>query len=178
MDCAAALPADRPSVRDACGNAASASRAVTVIDETPPVVEPSTREVARLWPPRHDLVLVPWASLDLRAADDCSPPVTWRLVACASDQPDDGRGDGRSAGDCVVDPAGRGVLVRSERSGLDRAGRRCVVSAVAVDACGNASAPAPAGSIVVPHDQREALSRSPRLRLPASAAARARGASR
>jgi hypothetical protein len=51
------------------------------------------------------------------------------------------------------------LCVQAERCGNDPAGtggRVYTVTAVAVDACGNASAPVAIGTVFVPHDQRTA----------------------
>lgn len=144
---------------DRCGNAsAEARQIVTVVDTTPPVVTAAGAGAHCLWPPRHRPVHFTRADFDPLVTDACSGPVSWRFHDCASDQADDanGTGDGSTDGDCAVDPDGEGFAVRAERDGTGSAGRRYAVSVVATDACGNASAPAVVGHVVVPHDAREA----------------------
>ena len=87
--------------------------------------------------------------------DDCSG-TTWAISSCASDQPDNGQGDGNTTGDCVVAPDGQSVAVRAERSGKGSAshvGRRYVIGAVATDGCGNVSPDTAIGIVGIPHDQ-------------------------
>ena len=61
-----------------------------------------------------------FSSADFRPSitDDCSEPVTWRFAGCASDQPENGLGDGNTEPDCVVAADGQGFCVRSERQGM------------------------------------------------------------
>jgi hypothetical protein len=140
---------------DACGNAASASQELRVVDTRPPLVVPGSSELGCIWPPNHRMVPFHRSAFTVVATDDCSDPVTWRLAGCASSQPDDGLGDGSFAGDCAVSPDGSTIAVRAERSGRDRGERRYGVEVVATDACGNESAATLIGFIVVPHDFRE-----------------------
>lgn len=71
----------------------------------------------------------------------------------ASDQSDDapGPGDGDTTADCAVAPDGLSFRVRSERDDTVLAGRRYAVTIRAADACGNVSAPALIGHVLVPH---------------------------
>lgn len=138
---------------DRCGNSATASQTVQVVDTTPPVVASASGRLACLWPPNHRVLCLPASDLRVEASDACSGPVTWRIEGCASDQPDDGRGDGHTTDDCRVSPDGRSICVRAERQGGEPGGRHYTVLVVAVDACGNESAPTGVGEIYVPHDQ-------------------------
>lgn len=159
---------------DRCGNAASASQVVTVVDTTPPVVAASAGAIATLRPPNHRMACFSAADFAPVVSDACSEPVTWRFVGCASDQPDDAReddpsspwnGDGTTTGDGVVADDGLGFCVRAERAGRGpgaQGGRRYAVTIVAIDACGNASAPTEIGGVVVPHDRGGARARRAR----------------
>lgn len=80
--------------------------------------------------------------------------MSWRFVGCASNQPEDGRGDGHTAPDCAVSADGSQLCVRSERQGMEEDGRSYTVRIEAVDGCGNASQE-DIGAIRVPRDQRE-----------------------
>jgi len=146
-------------VSDPAGANASDEADVTVVDRTPPAVLRSGSPLAVLWPPNHRMACFAPADLAIEVIDECNA-VTWRFTGCASDEPDDGLGDGHSAADCRVD--GDRLCVRSERAGR-RDGRSYEVLVEAVDACGNASGPIPAGEIVVPHDQARSRGRG-RLR--------------
>jgi hypothetical protein len=141
---------------DPCGHVTRASSSITVVDTTPPVVADSSEELACLWPPNHRLVEFGLEDFAPVAHDLCdSEPVRWRIEGCASDQPENGLGDGNTVDDCVVSADGTRLWVRAERSGLDLSGRAYAISYVAIDGCGNESAPASLGRIVVPHDARD-----------------------
>lgn len=140
---------------DRCGNETLEQQLVRVVDTTPPVIDPDVVTHHCLWPPRHRMVWFDRSDFAPVITDTCSEPVTWRIESCESSQPDDGRGDGHTLGDCAVSADGSAVGVRSERTGLDEAGRFVRVVAVAVDACGNESEPTVVGIVHIPHDQRE-----------------------
>jgi hypothetical protein len=152
------------SARDRCGNTSAATQVVTVVDTTPPRVEPSGADAYSLWPPNHEMRCFTLAHFAPALSDACSEPVTWRFAGCPSDQPDDapedgvpGNGDGSTVGDCVVAPDGEGICVRAERLGggpTAEGGRRYEVLCVATDACGNASAAVGVARIHVPHSRR------------------------
>ncbi len=154
---------------DHCGNATSRSQVMTVVDTTPPEITVLGGGLAAcLWPPNHWYVPFRLEDLALEVRDACSEPVSVRISGCVSDQPDDAperrgsgewNGDGHTVNDCVVSDDGQTVHVRSERCGAGptaQDGRRYGIAVVAVDACGNESAPVLAGTIHVPHDQSPA----------------------
>lgn len=151
------------TARDARGNTATASQIINVRDTRPPVLAGSSVELACLWPPNHGMVEIPVGGLTFAATDDCSEPIRYQVVGVTSSQCDDApcagvpfeNGDGSTTGDARVSEDGQRIFVRAERAGTDPAGRRYMIQVVAIDACGNTSAPAPGGSVVVPHDQSE-----------------------
>ena len=140
---------------DRCGNVTTARQVVDVVDTTPPLIEASGEDEHCLWPPNHRYVRFELSDFAPVVSDACSGPVEWRFEGCASSQPDDGLGDGRTTEDCLLGPDGASILVRAERLGNEQEARRYAILAVAVDACGNESEPAEIGGITVPHDQRE-----------------------
>jgi hypothetical protein len=133
------------------GSASCATR-VEVVDTRPPVVTPASDPLACLWPPNHRLVSFSTSDLAPSLVDGCSQDVRWVFADCASSEPDDGLGDGRTGADCVVSDDGLTLTARAERQGLTPTGRRYAVRIIATDASGNATAPAWIGDIVVPHD--------------------------
>jgi len=92
-------------------------RSVTIpIDMTAPVVTCSVSP-DRLWPPNHALVPVATA---VGVADGGSGAAGFTLLAATSSQPDDGTGDGDTAGDIAgwtVGTADTAGSLRTERSG-------------------------------------------------------------
>jgi hypothetical protein len=88
---------------------------------------------------------------ELALTDNCPGAIEWHFSECRSDQPEDDLGDGHFEPDCVLQPDGS-ICFRSERQGTVPAGRHYGVLAVAVDACGNESAPTLVGD-AHPHDQ-------------------------
>ena len=149
---------------DRCLNSSSRTQAVTVVDTTPPVITPGSGGSACLWPPNHAYRCFTASDFTPAITESCSLPITWRFVGCASNQPDDARGDdeasrrngdGHTSCDCTVDPDGQGFCVRSERDGAGpdaQDGRTYSVTVTATDACGNTSSPVIIGTVGVPHD--------------------------
>ncbi len=138
------------TVIDDCGRSAAARQVLSVVDTTPPHLSGMRR--ACLWPPNHWMVCLTGADFELAVTDDCPGTLTVRITGCQSDQPEDDRGDGHFEPDCVVNADGS-VCARAERQGTVPGGRHYGVLAIAVDACGNESAPTIVGDIYVPHDQ-------------------------
>ncbi len=136
---------------DACGNESTEAQTVTVQDTAAPVVMPGADDLYCLWPPNHDYVCFGREQFAPAIADNCGT-TDWLFAGCASDQPEDADGDGHTLDDCVVSADGSGFCVRAERAGSIEAGRRYAVSIVAVDECGNASAPTVIGNVHVPRD--------------------------
>jgi len=137
---------------DRCGNVSSATQVVRVVDTQPPVIVPSDEVVACLWPPNHRLVCIDRGLLSPMISDACSDEISWVLDGCVSSQPNDDLGDGSTESDCLVAPDGESACLRSERQGLDPAGRSYALSIRATDACGNVSEPVVVGTVHVPHD--------------------------
>jgi hypothetical protein len=108
---------------------------ISVVDTIPPSLQ-VTLTPTSIWPPNHRLVRI---DAVVTAADTCTPPHVV-LTSITSDQPDDGTGDGDTAGDiedAQVDTLDRSFLVRAERSGGDKNGRTYMVTYTATDASGN-----------------------------------------
>ncbi len=103
-------------------------------DTTPPVIRSVTASPAVLWPPNHKMVGV---TVSVDAVDNSGSPVTSEIVSVTSNEPDDGLGDGDTAGD-IRDIRRASVRLRAERSGLGD-GRLYTITVRSVDAHGNAA---------------------------------------
>lgn len=152
-------PQERVVVRewrgvDACGNETVAAQSIATVDAVPPSIGPGPSPEFSLWAPNHAFVRLEADALAPAVVDSCDGSPTWRIVACESDQPLDGMGDGHTLEDCRIVDAGQALEVRAERSGALLGGRRYVAWAVAEDACGNRSEPAAVAWIEVRHDRR------------------------
>lgn len=130
---------------DLADNEATAD--VAAFDTTPPVIQDASISPDRLWPPNHKMVPV---SVNVVATDSCDPNPACSIVGIASDEPDNGIGDGNTSpdwaltGDLTAD-------LRAERAGPED-GRVYVVTVQCTDTSGNVSDPADL-AVGVPHDQ-------------------------
>lgn len=102
-----------------------------------------------LWPPNHKLVAI---HLIIQAHDAFDPAPIVRLVSVTSNEPDDGLGDGDTAGDIVIQPDGT-ILLRAERSGKG-GGRGYTITYSAQDASGNVTVRSV--TVVVPKNRPDA----------------------
>lgn len=134
---------------DASGNVGADTQSVGVADTTPPSftlrVSPS-----RLWPPNHKMVTI---TATIVATDTCDPTPSIRLVSIASDEPDNGTGDGNTSPDVLGADFGtddRQFQLRAERAG-NGDGRVYTITYVAEDASHNKTTRQ--ATVVVPHNQ-------------------------
>ena len=115
---------------------ASSGRIVTrVLDIVPPKLTLALSQ-SSLWPPNHKLVTI---TASITVTDNCDPNPRVRLVSITSNEPDDGRGDGHTAGDvqgAAIGTDDRTFQLRAERSGRGT-GRVYTVTYEASDASGN-----------------------------------------
>jgi hypothetical protein len=135
-------------VTDSGGDTSAADVIVTVADTLPPtlsvVLMPNT-----LWPPNHHMVDV---TATVVADDSCGPPML-TLTSIASDEADNGQGDGNTVNDIQeadVETADFQFKLRAERAGGGD-GRIYTAVYTATDGAGNSATEA--GFVVVPHDQ-------------------------
>ncbi len=108
---------------------------ILVEDTTPPSVA-VTLAPARLWPPNHRMIDV---TADVRVADVCDAAPGFVLSAIASNEADDGNGDGSTTGDiqgAVVGTPDTAFRLRAERAGPG-GGREYRVTYTGSDASGN-----------------------------------------
>lgn len=140
---------------------------VTVVDDHPPLATVAANTTA-LWPPNHQMEPV---IITVQASDSCTNPENL-FVTCTitSSQPDNGNGDGDTAGDVngqdgytapvlvTLVHQGGGVYsatveLRAERAGGDKAGRIYSIDAVVGDVSGNTTNAST--TVVVPHSQKK-----------------------
>jgi len=118
---------------DAFGNASSAQFVVTVRDTTVPAMGSVTPSQATLWSPNHKMV-----AINVNAsATDAVGVTSLKIVSVTSSEPDNGLGDGDTAGDAVITGL-LSVNLRAERAGKGN-GRTYTITVEARDAAGNAS---------------------------------------
>ena len=132
---------------DAAGNLVR--REVAGGDTTPPTVTCSATP-SILWPPNHTLVRV---SATVRVADAGSGPAGFTLVSVASNEPDNGLGDGDQPNDIqgfVVGTADTSGFLRAERSGKGQ-GRVYTLTYKGSDVAGNSATCRT--SVTVPHNR-------------------------
>lgn len=119
-------------------------------DTTVPTLE-ITLDRDVLWPPNHKVIEV---CATISVSDDCDEAPTVTLVSVTSDEPDNGLGDGDTAGDIeVLDDSGDPptcINLRSERQGGGD-GRVYSIIYCASDASGNSTCDTV--TVTVPHDQ-------------------------
>ncbi len=118
---------------DAAGNATSGSFTVTVRDTTAPAFLSLTPSVGTLWPPNHRMVAVRLTAL----AADVVGIASLKIVGVTSSEPDNGLGDGDTAGDIQV-TGDLTLNLRAERGGKGN-GRTYTITVEARDAAGNAT---------------------------------------
>ena len=118
---------------DAAGNSSSGSFTVTVRDTAAPAFLSLTASPQSLWPPNHKMVAVRLTAL----AGDTVGISSLKIVSATSSEPDNGLGDGDTAGDIQV-TGDLTLNLRAERSGTG-SGRIYTVTVEARDAAGNAS---------------------------------------
>ncbi len=119
--------------RDAAGNTSSGSFTVMVQDTTAPAITSLGTNAPTLWPPNHKLVAVTVSA----GATDLVGVSSLKIVSVTSNEPDNGLGDGDTAGDIQI-TGNLTVNLRAERSGKGN-GRAYTITVEARDAAGNTS---------------------------------------
>ena len=102
-------------------------------DTTPPVITSLASSSTTLWPPNHKLVPI---TLSASASDNVGV-TSLKIISVTSNEPDNGLGDGDTAGDIVI-TGDLTLNLRAERSGKGN-GRVYTITVEARDAAGNTS---------------------------------------
>lgn len=134
---------------DRAGNETTTTIGGIKLDKTPPVVA-CVAAPGSLWPANHTLAPV---AVDLTFTDALSRAAAYALVAAASSEPDNGLGDGDTAGDVsgfVVGSQALAGSLRAERGG-GGSGRVYTLGYRGLDVAGNAAECRT--TVLVPHDQ-------------------------
>lgn len=137
------------TARDDTGNSSDCTANVEVADTVDPTITLSLDRTT-LWPPNHRLVDI---TATVGVSDVCDPNVAFVLTSIVSDEPDNGLGDGDTAGDVQDAAFGTPDLrfrLRSERSGTGD-GRVYTVVYTATDGSGNSASTS--ATVEVPHDR-------------------------
>jgi hypothetical protein len=100
-------------------------------DTTPPTFTSLTPSTATLWPPNHQMVPITLTAV----TEDNMGVVSTKVISVTSSEPDNGLGDGDTAGDFEI-TGDLTVNLRAERSGKGT-GRTYTITAEAADAAGN-----------------------------------------
>lgn len=134
---------------DLAGNTATMVVTAINIDKTGPVLSCSASPDL-LWPPNHQLINV---TADINVIASLSGSARLVMLSAASNEPDNGLGDGDTPNDiqgwAIGTPALKGLL-RAERSGTG-GGRIYTLTYSVQDRAGNISTCDP--TVVVPHDK-------------------------
>ncbi|MGZ5033481.1 MAG: DUF7948 domain-containing protein [Usitatibacter sp.] len=111
---------------------ASDTMQVTVRDTAAPKIAAATASPSVLWPPNHKMIPV---AVSVSASDRCDPAVRCRIESVASNEPENGQGDGDTSPDWEITGA-LTLKLRAERSGGGN-GRVYSIGLRCVDASGN-----------------------------------------
>lgn len=137
------------TARDASGNALSCGSAIRVTDLAAPTISVAL-STTTLWPPNHKLVPI---TATVRVSDRCDPTAVAKLVSVTSNEPDNGNGDGDTAGDIQgvsLGTADTTFALRAERKG-NGDGRVYTIVYRVTDASGNAATAT--AYVRVPHNR-------------------------
>ncbi|MBD2200773.1 MULTISPECIES: Calx-beta domain-containing protein [Calothrix] len=104
----------------------------TIVDDDESPVLKVTASPAELWPPNHKMVEI---KVNTQVSDDFDINPVVKLISITSNEPDNGLGDGDTAGDIEIRADGR-IFLRAERSGSGT-GRIYTLTYSATDSAGN-----------------------------------------
>jgi DNA/RNA endonuclease G (NUC1)/PKD repeat protein len=113
-------------------NIADAQAVATILDDDESPTLTVQAVPGELWPPNHKMVEV---KVNKQVSDDFDANPIVKLVSITSNEPDNGLGDGDTAGDIEIRSDGR-IFLRAERSGGGN-GRVYTLTYSATDSAGN-----------------------------------------
>jgi PKD repeat protein len=113
-------------------NIADAQAVATILDDDESPTLTVQAVPGELWPPNHKMVEV---KVNRQVSDDFDANPTVKLVSITSNEPDNGLGDGDTAGDIEIRSDGK-IFLRAERSGGGN-GRVYTLTYSATDSAGN-----------------------------------------
>lgn len=134
------------TVTDDQGASDSCPATVTVVDNTPAIINDIAATPEMLWPPNHQMVAV---SVSVSATDNCDATPMCRIISVSSNEPVNGIGDGNTAPDWEI-TGDLTVNLRAERSG-GGSGREYTVTVQCTDAGGSSTMADT--TVFVPHDR-------------------------
>lgn len=120
------------TVKDNYGSETTCIATVTVIDNTPPVIDAVNPDISSLWPPNHKMKEI---NVSIENTDNCS--AVCKIINVTSNEPDNGLGDGDTGPDYEITGDTK-VNLRSERSALGT-GRIYTIQVECTDASNNKS---------------------------------------
>jgi hypothetical protein len=120
------------TVTDNHGASSQCTAAVTVVDDTPPVIAGVSASPSSLWPANHKMVDV---TVNYTATDNCGAQTC--ALSVSGNEPVNGTGDGDMAPDWEIIDAHH-VRLRAERAGTG-SGRVYTITITCTDSHGNSS---------------------------------------
>jgi uncharacterized repeat protein (TIGR01451 family) len=142
---------------DPAGNTATATQTVTVIDNTPPVINLNGLTPS-MWPPNHKYQTFQVGNFVTSATDNCDgaiPVSNVVITKVTSDEAENANaGDGNTLNDIVIASDCRSVQLRSERDGGSN-GRVYTIYFKVLDSHGNVGTAT--ARVVVPHNPGETV---------------------
>jgi hypothetical protein len=121
------------TAKDAAGNTTNGSFTVTVRDTIAPAIASLKASTTTLWPPNHKMVPITLSAI----TSDAVGVVSLKIISVTSNEPDNGLGDGDTAGDIEITGA-LTLNLRAERAGSGN-GRLYTITVEGKDAAGNAA---------------------------------------
>ena len=133
---------------DGNGNTTTQTQTVIVEDTTPPSIDTISASPDVIWPPNHKMVPV---TISVVASDNCDADPTCQIISIASNEPENGLGDGDTAPDWEI-TGDLTANLRAERAG-NGSGRVYTITVRCTDSVGNSTDQQV--TVTVPHDKKK-----------------------